>query len=271
MNSTNEGSRPTLAGRIVTETSESIAWVRIDNPQRHNAMSLSMWRELAQHVAALDASPDVRVLALTGTGRRAFVSGADITEFATLRDSNEQVIAYEQAVSDAQNSLATCGKPTVALINGLCMGGGIGLALSCDLRFCTETARFRMPAARLGLGYSIAGLRRAVQVLGYANTADIFFSARNFNGTEAQRLGLVNRCFPDEQFDLLASAAVNEMGSNAPLTLHAAKQTLRHILDEDQISSTDVEQAIRACFESADYREGQLAFREKRLPVFRGQ
>lgn len=258
-------------GRIEREITGGIAWLRIHNPRRYNAMSLAMWRELARQVQALDTDPDVRVVVVTGTGDRAFVSGADISEFATLRDSTEQVDAYGLAVHEAQSALAASNKPTVALINGICMGGGIGIALSCDLRFCVSSARFRMPAARLGLGYDLDGLRRAVQVMGYASTTDIFFSARTFDGMEAQRLGLVNRCFPAEHFALQAQAVLAEMATNAPLTLTAAKRALRHILDATQVTPDEVEVAIRACFESEDYREGQRAFADKRDPVFTGR
>lgn len=252
-------------------TDTGVAWLRINNPRRYNAMSLAMWRQLAHHVRTAGNDPAVRVLALTGAGRRAFVSGADISEFDTLRDSADDVAAYDRAVHEAQAALVACNTPSVALINGLCMGGGIGIALSCDMRFCSTTTRFRMPAARLGLGYDIAGLRRAIHVMGYANTTDIFFSARTFYGEEAQRLGLVNQCFPDEHFAILADRAVNDIVANAPLTIRAAKRAMRFILGEGPDSEDDVERAINGCFKSDDYREGRQAFGEKREPVFQGR
>lgn len=266
------GADAEAAGRVDLDLEgNGIAWLRVNNPRRYNAMSLSMWRDLARHVRTAGDDPGVRVLAVTGTGRRAFVSGADISEFDALRDSSGQVQAYDQAVHDAQHALVQCDKPSVAVINGLCMGGGIGIALACDVRFCATTTRFRMPAARLGLGYDIAGLRRAVDVIGYANTADIFFSARTFHGAEAQRLGLVNQCFPDEHFAILAGRALNDIVGNAPLTLRAAKRALRYILNGAHDTVDDVERAISDCFKSDDYREGRRAFREKREPVFRGR
>ena len=267
MSATNDAS---ARARVDLQISDGIAWLRMNNPDRYNAMSLSMWRELASHVRTAEQDQNVRVIAVAGEGDRAFVSGADISEFATLRDSNEQVDAYENAVNDAQNALTSSEKPSIALIRGVCMGGGIGIALSCDLRISASNARFRMPAARLGLGYDLAGMRRAVQVMGYANAVDIFFSARTFDGMEAQRLGLVNRCFQVEHFDLQADAVLADIVTNAPLTLRAAKLALRHILCATDASPATVERAIDDCFRSNDYREGQKAFSEKRKPVFKG-
>lgn len=258
-------------GRVVLQKKDGIAWMRISNPARYNAMSLSMWHELAELIMAAEDDSQVRVIVVTGEGSRAFVAGADITEFATLRDSHDQIDAYGRAVSKAQSILSTCDKPTVALINGVCMGGGIGIALACDLRFCTSTARFRMPAARLGLGYDVDGLRRAVDVMGYPNAVDIFFSARTFDGNEAQRLSLVNRCFSAEHFELQVQAVLSDMSGNAPLTLRAAKRAFRHIVGDPTVTLTDVNAAIDVCFKSADYREGQQAFKEKRTPQFQGR
>lgn len=260
-----------MPGRVDLQISDGIAWLKVNNTKRYNAMSLSMWRELASHIHTAEQNPDVRVIAVTGVNDRAFVSGADITEFATLRDSKEQIDAYEQAVSDAQSALIACNKPSIALIQGICMGGGIGIALSCDLRITSANTRFRMPAARLGLGYDIAGMKRSVQVMGYANTADIFFSARTFDGTEALRLGLVNRCFKVEHFDLQVNAVMADLVTNAPLTLKAAKLALRHILCNVDEPVENVEFAISQCFSSDDYREGQKAFSEKRKPEFQGR
>ena len=263
--------RAAAPGHVQLDKEDGIAWLRISNPTRYNAMSLAMWRQLAEHIQTAGSDPDVRVLVVTGVGSRAFVSGADISEFATLRDSDEQVDAYGRAVHDAQSAMVACDTPSVAVINGICMGGGIGIALSCDLRVSTASARFRMPAARLGLGYDVEGMRRAVHVMGYTNTVDIFFSARTFDGSEALRLGLVNRCFQDEHFKIQAKAVVHDMAGNAPLTLRAAKQALRHILDDTHEERVRVEAAIDACFQSEDYREGQAAFKEKRDPKFLGR
>src|SRR5690625_3602976 len=234
-----------------------IAWLRINNPRRYNAMTLAMWQSFHDHVQTANNDPEVRVIAVHGAGKRAFMSGADISEFDSQRDSKEQVDLYDQAVSAAQNALESSDKSSVAVIQGVCIGGGIGIALSCDLRICTETTKFRMPAARVGLGYDIEGLRRAVDILGYANTADIFFSARTFSGMEAQQLGLVNHCFNEQEFAEQTGKALDEIIDNAPLTLRAVKRALRHITNPESIKLKEVEAAIATCFSSQDYREGR--------------
>lgn len=258
--------------RVYVEKREGVARIYLSNPDRYNAMSLSMWRELARLIQDADADPAVRVLLLMGAGEKAFVSGADISEFALLRDTPAQVEQYAEAVKAAQQGLSACGKPVIAGIRGICMGGGIGLALACDLRYANQNARFRMPAAKMGLGYDLEGIQRAVDVLGAARTADLFFTARDLDGLEAERIGLVHKSFADAQFSQELEAIASGIAANAPLTLHAVKLALRHALNDPSTrDAATVNQAIQACFDSTDYKEGQQAFREKRPPKFCGQ
>jgi len=265
--------------KVSLKVTDKVAWVEIDNERNRNAMTLQMWRQLRECIQQAEDHADVNVIAITGAGDKAFISGADISEFATLRDSEEQVKEYGQAVEAAQNAIAHSSKPTVALINGLCIGGGIGVALACDLRYSSMETKFRMPAARLGLGYDLHGLARAVDVMGYANTADIFLSARVFDGTEAQRLGLVNLSFAAEHFDKEARSMIQEIAHHAPLSLRSVKLSLRYLLqrsqgafaDQQALTNEQVEKAVQQCFDSQDYREGQLAFKEKRTPNFVGR
>lgn len=262
-----------MAGRLTFKReSEAIAEVRIDNAAKFNAMTLGMWQELAATVASLRADPAVRVLLLRGEGERAFVSGADISEFETTRSAETGSAAYDEAVSAAQSALMACPFPVVAAIHGICMGGGLGLAVACDLRYCTRDARFRMPAARLGLGYGFDGIARMVRVLGEARVAELFYTARTFDGTEAQRIGLVHSAHEDSAaLDAHVQACVQQIAGNAPLTVRLAKRAIT--LAQPQLSSdalAEITQGRQQCLQSDDYREGRRAFAEKRAPVFKG-
>lgn len=258
-------------GEVRLQIRDGVAHIELHNPHRYNAMSLAMWRGLADIVAALENDTSARVLLLRGAGSKAFVSGADISEFGELRNSPEQVAAYGAAVHAAQYALSACSKPVVACIHGVCMGGGIGLALACDLRYCADDARFRMPAARLGLGYDLDGTRRMADIVGPARTAEMIFTARTFDGREAERIGLVHKSHAPAQLDEEVARIVADVALNAPLTLKAAKLSIRHLLGDPAARDTaEIERATQACFDSNDYKEGQQAFREKRPPRFTG-
>lgn len=259
-------------GHIDVRRVDGLLVLEVVNPRRYNAMSLSMWESLGQAVQSADSASDVRAVVLQGRGDRAFVSGADISEFGEQRNDPDQVARYERAVASAQNALIACRHPTIAVIRGVCMGGGMGLAVSCDLRYCNARARFRMPAARLGLGYTLAGVARMREVLGAARCADLFMTARTFDGLEAARIGLATEVFDDTDFDRDVTERVSAVGGNAPLSLRAAKLALRHLLgNAGAPSANEVSAAVQACFDSQDYQEGQTAFREKRLPRFAGR
>lgn len=249
-----------------------IATITIDNPGRHNAMTLEMWQALPALTAQADADAAVRAIVLTGSGERAFCAGADISQFGEARGSEAAVGEYDRAVAAGDAALARAAKPTVAVVRGVCFGGGLGLAMACDLRFAREGARFRFPAARLGLGYGYEGVRTLVRQLGHAVAADILFSARIVASDEAERLGLVNRVWPAESFEAEVAAYLAGVAKNAPLTLMTAKRALAELSREEaERDRQAVAALVAACFRSADYREGQAAFRERREPVFRGE
>ena len=187
-------------GHLTVTTSGSVATIQVCNPGKHNAVSLPMWSALRHEVERLDLRPDVRVIVLTGQGERAFVSGADISAFGADRTAGAAAADYDTAVLAAQHALMHCNKPTLARIQGVCMGGGIGLALACDLRYATHSARFRMPAARLGLGYQLEAMQQIVDVIGPSGALDLFLTARSFDGVEARRIGLVHDSFDDTTF-----------------------------------------------------------------------
>lgn len=260
------------AGRIVAATQGGVLTIRISNPARYNVLSMQMWEDLGAQVAQANGDKALRVVVLEGDGARAFAAGADISEFKEFRSDPKLVERFNSAVLNATRALASCLHPTVALIRGICMGGGMSLAQSCDLRYCADDARFRMPAGRLGIGYSPEDVSRFAGVVGAARTADLFLTARTFSGREAERIGYVQECFAAEDFAALAAARVAAVAHMAPLTLRAFKLALRAAMGGAQAPAADaVDQAFAACFASADYQEGQRAFRERREPRFEGR
>lgn len=248
-----------------------IGRIVFSNPAKYNAMSLDMWAGLPQALREFDADASIRLVVLEGDGPKAFVSGADISQFESARTDPKAQATYNEAVEAAYLAPVRCSKPVVAKIRGICMGGGLGLAAACDIRFCSDDARFRMPAGRLGLGYNAVGVRRFLTVFGLQNTLDIFFSARIFGAPDALRMGFVARAEPAESFDEVVENWCQSVAQNAPLTLRALKLTANALVrDPSDRDMAAVEAAIGACYASEDYREGARAFMEKRTPVFTG-
>jgi len=257
--------------KLITRREGAVGWVVFSNPARFNAMTSDMWKALPEALAALDADPAVRLVVLAGDGDKAFVSGADVSQFDEARATEAEQAAYNRHVEAAYLAPTLAAKPVVAKIRGICMGGGLGLAAACDVRFAADDAVFRMPAARLGLGYSFVGMRRFVHVLGAANAADIFFSARKFDARDALAMGFVSKVFPAADFDREVDAYCRMVAENAPLTLVAAKSAIREVLkDAAARDLAALQRQIDACYASADYVEGRAAFKEKRTPRFRG-
>lgn len=257
---------------IRTEVKDGVGWVVFANPRRRNAVTYTMWRQIPAALADLAGDDSVGVVALRGEGESSFISGADISEFATRRSTPEQVAEYDRVGSEANLAIVNFAKPTVAVIRTWCVGGGVATALGCDLRIAAEDSRFAVPAARLGLGYRYSGIKALVDVVGPANAREIFFTARKYSAEEALRMGLVNRTLPVEGFDAAAQDYLVGIAQNAPLTMHAAKLAIRASgQDPEARDHARIDAAIQACFDSEDYQEGRAAFAEKRPPVFRGR
>ncbi len=246
-----------------------VATVTLCNARRYNAMTKRMWLELAQIMQQLATNREVRVVVLRGEGEKAFVSGADISEFDEQRNDPASGADYEAAVVGAQIALKQFPRPVIAAISGICYGGGLELALACDLRYAEPGARFRMPAARLGLGLGVSSLAGMAAVLGLAHAAEMYYTARVYDAAGALRLCIVQE-ITDDVFARAAQVA-EEIATNAPLTIAAGKLAFNTI--RAAAMPTDVlhaQQAAMACITSSDYAEGRKAFAEKRTPSFRG-
>ena len=261
----------TQTDKMLARKEGGVGILTFNNPERHNAVSLDMWEATKRILDGFAADDDVRVVVLTGAGGKAFVSGADISKFASERATLEASRAYNVKSDAAYSSVADFPKPTIAMIKGYCIGGGVGLAVCCDLRICSDNSRFAVPAAKLGLGYGYSGLKRLVDIVGASFAKEIFYTARQFDAQEAQAMGLVNRVVPAGELEAYVKSITDMICANAPLTIKAVKFTVGEMLkDESKRNLARSVELVERCFASRDYTEGRTAFMEKRKPVFTG-
>lgn len=258
--------------RMLARIEGGIGWMTYNNPARLNAMSMDMNQAVPRILSAFQESPDVRVVVVTGAGGKAFVSGADISEFGDKRTSVEARAEYDRVAAEAGRAWALVDKPIIAMIRGYCIGGGMLTALQTDIRIAAEGSQFGVPAAKLGLGYGYAGVEKLMALVGPAWAAEILFSARRLSDQEALRIGLVNRIVSDAELESSVKELAATMAANAPLTIRACKAAIRELSkDPSRRDLESVNRMVEDCFRSEDYREGQQAFMEKRPPVFRGR
>jgi enoyl-CoA hydratase len=261
-----------MTGQMLAEKAGPIGWMTFSNPAKRNAMSLEMWGAMAEILDDFDKDDAIRVVVMQGAGDRAFVSGADISQFELQRADAETAARYAAVSEGARRRLNTLEKPLIAMIRGYCMGGGLGIAMSADLRFAAEDARFGIPAANLGIAYSSDNLRRLVSLVGPAAAKDILFSARRLDAAEALRIGLVSRLAPPEALEDVVRDYAMTLAEKAPLSLRASKAIVNELMKPESLQDAAMmRDHVTTCFDSADYTEGRRAFMEKRAPVFNGR
>lgn len=258
--------------RLIAEKDGAIGWLTFNNPARRNALSFAMWDGIAPIINDFAVDPQIRVVVLKGAGEAAFSAGADISEFEKLRATPDQIARYDAAGDRASAAIRGVGKPTIAMIGGFCIGGGMGLALDCDLRIAGESATFGIPAAKLGIGYDHLGVARLVDVVGPSVAKMIFFTGAQFPTHEALAMGLINTMVADGALETTVRGYCQAVAANAPLSHLCIKTTIDELTRRDR--APDLERCralVTHCFESEDYAEGRRAFMEKRKPVFRGR
>jgi enoyl-CoA hydratase/carnithine racemase len=261
----------TLTDKLVAEKENGIGWITFNNPARHNAMSFEMFQGLAMVLDDYVKDPAIRVIILKGAGEKAFVAGADISQFKERRTGADAVAEYNATADAANKALVNCTKPTIAMVRGYCIGGGTGIAVACDIRIASEDARFGVPAAKLGLGYRFTGIKRLSDIVGPQFAAEIFYTARQFSAQEALQMGLINRLLPVAELEKYVREYATTIVNNAPLTIAAVKRSILEYVKDPAERDLDLcQQMVDTCFASKDYIEGQTAFMEKRKPVFKG-
>mgnify|MGYP005619828801 CR=1 FL=1 len=257
--------------KIISRVDDGVGEIVFNNPEKRNAVSLDMWQAVDRALDGFEKDAEVRVVVFSGAGGKAFVSGADVSRFESERATREAVARYAETTAAVYRRLQDFPKPTIARIRGYCVGGGVALAVCCDLRICGDTAKFGVPAAKLGLGYAVPNVKRLVDLVGPSFTREIFFTARMFSAAEASGMGLVNRVVPDAELDAYVADYAARITANAPLTIAALKTTVAELAKpESERDFGRCEAMIAACFDSADYIEGRRAFMEKRKPEFTG-
>jgi enoyl-CoA hydratase/carnithine racemase len=253
------------------EKQGAIGWVIFDQPARRNAINGAMWRGIAPAMARFDADPEVRCVAFRGAGNEAFSAGADISEFETTRAARASVDEYDKLLDEVLHAIQGSPKPSVAMIYGYCLGGGVEIALSCDLRYCAASAQFGVPAAKLGLAYNVEGHKRLLETVGHARAREIMFLGRRYNAEEALAMGLVHRFLPDTELENFVEKILVDLSENAPLSIANSKTIFEEYVKSAGLpDAARMRAAIERCARSADYAEGRRAFMEKRKPRFRG-
>ena len=254
------------------EKQGAVGWIIFNQPAKRNAINGAMWRGIAPAMAQFDADAEVRCVAFRGAGTEAFASGADISEFEQVRAQKSSVAEYDELLDQVLHSIQDSRKPSVAMIYGFCMGGGLEVALACDLRYCGQSAQFGIPAAKLGLAYNIEGHKRLIETVGHARAREIMFLGRRYSADEGLAMGLVNEVFPDSDLERRTGAIIFQLCENAPLAIANSKTIIEeYVKSSGAPDPASMTAAIERCAKSGDYQEGRRAFMEKRKPVFKGK
>ena len=258
--------------KILSTKKGAIGTLTFNYPEKLNAISPEMSQAAGQVIDDFAADPAIRVIILRGAGSKSFVSGGDISKYEGNRSTPEQIAAYTKMTAGFRASLRGIGKPTIAQIRGYCLGGGLAIALNCDLRICTEDAQFGIPAARLSIGYSAESLSQLIDLVGPSLAKEILFTARRLPAHEAHRIGLFNHVCQAGMLESFVQSYAETMAGNAPLSIVAAKRVIdEYVKDPADRNQKMADDAVAACFVSNDYKEGRKAFMEKRKPVWTGK
>jgi enoyl-CoA hydratase len=263
---------PMSEGRLQVEKRGAVGWLVFDQPARRNAINAAMWRGIPEAIARMESDPEVRCVALRGAGTEAFAAGADISEFEKLRSGRAAVAEYDGLVEGALHAIQDARKPSVAMIYGYCMGGGLEIALACDLRYCGESAQFAIPAARLGIAYNVEGHKRLLETVGHARAREIMFLGRRYGAEDASSIGLVHAVHPDTELEAFVGEVLETLCRNAPLSIANSKTIIEeYVKSSGAPDAARMKAAVERCQTSEDYAEGRRAYMEKRKPRFQGK
>ena len=257
--------------KMLSRTQDGVGYIIFNNPEKHNAVSIEMWDALEKFLNQFREDNNIRVVVLEGAGGKSFVSGADISKFDKERSTKEAVLSYNKRTQKVYELLEAFPKPTIAKINGYCIGGGLNLAVCCDIRICSEKSKFAMPAAKLSLGYPFSSIKRLFDIMGPGMAKHFMFTAEKISANEAVSCGLIQKLVTEENLETFVNDYAFKISKNAPLTIKAMKQIGIEILkNPSERDLTLCENLASACFDSEDYKEGRKAFMEKREPNFKG-
>jgi enoyl-CoA hydratase/carnithine racemase len=259
-------------GKMLAAKEDGIGLITFNQPEKRNAMSLEMWTGLGEILDEFREDDSVRVVILSGAGNKAFVSGADISQFEKNRSDANAQQEYDRLAGVGRAKYASFPKPIIARIRGFCLGGGLAIAMQADLRIAAADSQFGIPAAKLSIAYAPDSVKRLIDLVGPAHARMILYTARRIDSTEAERIGLINKMVEDEELNEYVLDLARTIADNAPLSVAASKLTINEMLkDESKRDTAAMARMMEICFNSADFKEGRTAFMEKRAPRWQGR